>query len=267
MPRPARTACRRSAAPCGRARSGRRSRIRADLSAVSADVRLPAGDAGRAAVPVRRPGGGWSAASCGRRRWARGRTRDPAGHAGLRAAIARHVGVARAVRAGAGRRARHQRRAAGARPGRPGAARAGRPGGGRGARLPAGAAAVPVARRPGGRRAGRRRGPGRRRPAGRRPAGLRHARRTSSRSACRCRWPAGCALLAWAERRGRGGRRGRLRQRVPVRRPPARAAAEPRPGRPGGLRRLVLQGACCRRCGSASCVAPPSLRGALRAAK
>ena len=44
---------------------------------------------------------------------------------GLRAAIARHIGVSRSVRAGAGRRAGHPRRPAGARPGRPGAGRAG----------------------------------------------------------------------------------------------------------------------------------------------
>ena len=50
---------------------------------------------------------------------------DPAGVGALRIAIARHVGVARAVRAVAGRRLRHQRKSAGDRPDRPGPARPG----------------------------------------------------------------------------------------------------------------------------------------------
>ena len=49
------------------------------------------------------------------------------------------------------------------------------------------------------------------------------------------------ALLRWAARARRGRRRGRLRQRVPLRPAARRAAAEPRPRRPGGLRRHVLQ--------------------------
>ena len=49
------------------------------------------------------------------------------------------------------------------------------------------------------------------------------------------------ALLELGRPARRGHRRGRLRQRVPLRRPAARAAAEPRPRRPGRLRRVLLQ--------------------------
>ena len=83
-----------------------------------------------------------------------------------------------------------------------------------------------TARRP--RRAGRRRGARRRRPARRPPASSTSRRRTSSRPAspCPCRR---IALLEWAGPARCRHRRGRLRQRVPLRRPAARAVAEPRP--------------------------------------
>ncbi len=76
---------------------------------------------------------------------------EAAGHPGLREAVARHVGVARGVRADAGGRHRHERRAAGARPHRAGAHRAGGLRRRGGAGLSACPAAVPVpggARRP-----------------------------------------------------------------------------------------------------------------------
>ena len=197
------------------------------------DFRVGVPDAG--AVPARdlaAAGRPRAAAVAARRRRLRATRRATPG---LRAAIARHVGVARAVRA-----ERRRRAASPTAPSRrstsigrvlidPGDLR-----GGRGARATR-------------RRGGCSRSLGARvvgvpvdaeglvvdaLPA-RRPAGLRHAVAPVPARRRRCRCARRTALLAWADRHGAVDRRGRLRQRVPVRRPPARAAAEPRPRRAG----------------------------------
>jgi len=55
--------------------------------------------------------------------------------------------------------------------------------------------------------------------------------------------PRRMALLAWGRAPPGGHPGGRLRQRVPLRRPPHRTAPDPGPGRPGRLYGLVLQDA------------------------
>src|SRR5205814_9181201 len=96
---------------------------------------------------------------------------------------------------------------------------------GRGAGVPAGAAAVPLVGRPRGRGTGGQRRPRRRRAAPRGPAGLHHAiAPVPDRGRDVAGPPGGTARLgatAW-----RGGRRGRLRQRVPVGRAAAGTVAE-----------------------------------------
>ena len=141
-PRPRAAAC--APAPLAVDRRRVRTPLRA-RTGPAADLRLP-----RRASPTRgcsrsRRGAGWSPASSARRWFTAAIHDEPPGHAGLREAIARHIGISRSVRAERRRRPRHQRRAAGARPHRPRADRAGRLRGGRGTRLPARAAALPVA--------------------------------------------------------------------------------------------------------------------------
>ena len=178
--------------------------------------------------------------------------------------IARHVGVSRGVRADAEDVARHQWQPAGGRPGGPGADRAGRRRRGRGPRLPAAARRVHRARR--ARRAGCRSTPRAwcRRAARRRPAGLRDAvapvPARHGDVAARRR-----ALLDWAER-ATPHRRGRLRQRVPLRRAGrwSRCTAGPS-GRVlyvGSFSKVLLP---TLRLGFV--VAPPPLHDALRKAK
>ena len=165
---------------------------------------------------------------------------DPAGPGVLRAAIARHLGVSRGLSIGADdlivtngvQQALSLLAQVLVEPGDVVAVR--------GPRLPAGPPGVRGRSRHhrsgAGRRAGHRRGP---------TAAASHRRLRHPRPPV----PPGCPdeprpadrTAGVGARGGRGRHRGRLRHRLPVRRPPHRPPARPRPGRPGGLHRLLLQ--------------------------
>ena len=164
---------------------------------------------------------------------------DAAGIDALREAIAAHLRRSRSVACDAVAGGRRQRFAAGARSGRARAPRARRSRRHRGSALPGDARGAAGGRRPGDRRAGR----------------SRRARSGGAAGAARLlfvtpshQYPTGAilplsrrqALLQWAERADAADRRGRLRRRVPLRRPPARVAAGTRSPRPRPLRRHVL---------------------------
>ena len=77
-------------------------------------------------------------------------------------------------------------------------------------------------------------------------------RRTSSRSARRCRGDRRRALLEWADRRGVRDRRGRLRQRVPVLRPARSSRCTRSTSTAGCSTSARSPRRCCPRCGPAS---------------
>ena len=158
------------------------------------------------------------------------------------------------------RRAGHPRHPAGAGPGRPGARRAGRRGRGRGPRLPVRARPVRLPRRPRRAGAGRRRGPGRRRccRAAARLVFTTPSHQFPTRPAALAGPAAGTARLRRPARRR--DHRGRLRQRVPVHRAAARAAALDSTRTGGCSTSAPSPSRCSPRCASGYLVAPASLR-------
>ena len=146
----------------------------------------------------------------------------------------------------------HPGRPAGTRPAGPGDARPRRPGGSRGTRLSAGPRQPAGHRRRGARSAGGRRGAARRPAAGQRQAGLRHP--VAPVPAGHADEPGAAPAVAGLGAAPPGAdHRGRLRQRVPLRRAFAGVAAQPRPERPGGLPRDLFQDPLPRACASATC--------------
>ena len=177
---------------------------------------------------------------------------EAAGQPDLRAALARHLAVSRAVRATADDIVITNGVAAGRRRRRPRAAGAGRSGRRGGPRLPA--AAQPAADDGHGRRAAcpvdaeglvvdahpARDAARHRHAVAPVPARPRHVAAPADRPA------------AVGRPQRRGDPRGRLRQRVPLRRPARRAAAEPRHATGASSTPARSRRRCCRRCGSAS---------------